>query len=363
MTRPNRPAGDFFVNQLLNTKSLATLGARETIDGAQTINCQTQQVVGGVGGGTTAFAINNTTTINQVGGVAAGATTMTVTNASAAGITAGSVIVTSGPTLGVPTPEVLWVTDVTSNVVTFYPPITASTGNWPNGTTISVLPAIQSECTTAQSPDGLDLGTTVVGSALGTITWTSGTPVGGSLYVCAMRTGFQYSGFPFASQISAGLVDPCPPGPGLTIMGTNYPGNMAAGWTSYPVSPIGGSSLITLESPTPWFTQTLSSASSVGATTLSIPAAVTFNGITVPSYEVMIGDATEPAELQFVTQNTSTSVYTGNPPPQVAHASGSQYDSPTSSGQSSWTFFPMYHVGNVATTVTFSSVSMTIDPR
>ena len=349
----------------MNAQSIAMQGAIENVTGAQTVALASQSVTGASGYGTSALAVSGTTTLNQSGGLASGATSMIVTNASAAGIAVGSVIAvgvsSAAGAIGATYPEIQWVTGVSGNTVTFGPGIAASAGTWANGTYIAVLPAVTSDCATAQSPTGVDLGTSVVASTAGTATWTG--PVQANVYIAALRTGFQYDYLGLASSVLA-LASAPPPGPGITQLAQIYPGNPSgSGWSAYPTIPFGGSAVVTLEAATAWFATTISSAVSAGAASLAItPASITWAGTTLQGYEVMVGDQTEPAELVFAYFNIANSVnLTMNT--QFAHASGAQYQSPTSSGLSNWTFFPIYHVGNVAQTVTFSNMTMTIDPR
>ena len=438
MSRPNRPAADRFINSLAKTNGTSFQSSQENVDGAQTVlsngtGGSGQTVTGASGGGIYQLAVTATTTLSATAPF--GSTSLSLTSATS--FAAGAVIAV-GPTLSAsggaqPLCEIQWVTAVSGSTVTITPGLF---GTWASGQSVSVLPAITAQCTTAQSNAGLDLGTSVVASVSSTLAPAT-SPVLASIFVTAIRTYNQYPSWSYIPDYTATPL----PGPQNTSVASYYPGNPSGGWSSFPSASISGTSILQLESGTPWFTSTLSALEAAGSSVLAVTTCPT------GTFEAMVGDQTEPSERLFGTgsggttftiagQPTSYSlsgsaspyaicvdssgnVYTANPgnntvskitsggtvtqawatlsgsanpdaicvdssgnvytadygnntvskigsnpgQTQFAHASGAQFQSVTSTGQSSWTFFPVLKVGNVSAPVTFTNTTLTIDPR
>ena len=332
MARLNRGVAAQFGLSLKRASLTATAGATENIPGGQTIQSVAQSVVGAGAGGVFSLCVLDSTTTTTTEFF--GSQTLAVTSNATLGAIEGSVLAvgpTVSPSAGVqPTCEIHWVTEVSGNTLTISPGLFST---WSSGTTVSLLPAIVTDVNTSQGADGTDLGTTVVASVSSVATFPT-TQIGGYIYVTALRTYYQY---PSWANIPDYVSAPYP-GPQNTQIANANPGNPSGGWSSGPVLPIDGSQILVLESGTPWFNTTLSSAEPVGSSVLAITAGPT------ATIEAMVGDQTEPAELVYGV-STSTSFSMVGAPTTYTVGSGPQGICVDSSGD-------VYVANTTASTIT-----------
>ena len=339
------PARSFFDNSMAKSRLIARESVQQNIAGAQTISVPNVTVATSGGAAYAVATLGSTTATSTTTNVNA------ITVASTTGISAGSVLLLGGSSAG----EVVWVDSVAGSTVNL---TTTTVLTHSNGSNVSILAALQSECYEAQDPTGVDLGVGVVSTMTSQVQFPA-TSCSAFQFVVAIRTGFPYGAIQNvrANTVSYGTYS--------DIVG---PQQQAISWTSNGsngayYAAASGTAVISLEWPTIVLDYTLTSLCGAGSTS-SILSGTPGTGVAA---ELMIGDDADPPELCFGTFGGAGGLTFSNTLPlgtQLTHASGASAVNPTSGGQSSWTFIPYYAVNAAGSaSLTFAANTLTIDPR